>query len=105
MKSFALIVFSFLLIACQWVKPEAGANNVALLDENKVQNCKKLGATTSHVKAKVGFVERGESKVAYELSTLARNSAQDMGGDTIVATSDIVEGKQSFDIYQCTSSE
>ena len=32
---------------------------------------------------------------------LARNAAADMGGDTIVPTSAVNEGKRSYAVYKC----
>ena len=40
-----------------------------------------------------------------ELALIARNSAANMGGDTIVPLTVINDGKQSFVVYKCVSPE
>ena len=66
-----------------------------------VETCKKLGTTNVSVKHKVGFITRSEEKVTEELTTLAKNRAAEMGGDSIVANGAASEGAMSFDIYKC----
>jgi hypothetical protein len=39
--------------------------------------------------------------VATELATLARNEASNFGGDTVVPTSTVDNGRQSFGVYKC----
>ena len=53
--------------------------------------------------AKARVLEKKEDfgKVAGELATLARNSAAQLGGDTVVATSEITDGSQTFAVYRC----
>ena len=86
---------------CTWVEPVAGASKVTLVMPTHVSNCKPLGTTTSQVKAQVGPIYRSESKVEEELLTLAKNSAVEVGGDTLVAESPPSEGTQKFRIYKC----
>ena len=98
-----LLVLAVGLSGCSYVKvtPEGqGIRLVQALDE--VSQCKKLGATTTRVLSKFIF-ERGKEKVADELVSLARNEAADMGGDTIVPISEVVEGNRKFGIYKCVN--
>jgi hypothetical protein len=37
------------------------------------------------------------------MQALARNSAADMGGDTVVPVSEIQDGKQTFEVYKCVN--
>jgi hypothetical protein len=46
-------------------------------------------------------VSRNQTRVGEELATLARNSAAQLGGDTVVAITEIVDGSQTFAVYQC----
>lgn len=102
MKSFFTIAMCVLVLAgCQWVKPRAGAEQVSLVKPSHVYDCQKIGSTSSSVRSKVGFVARKPAKVAQELVVLAKNEAAKLGGDTIVAQGEIVDGSQSFDVYQC----
>lgn len=96
-----LIIVAFSFTACTWVKLTPEGEKVRVLSVDEVKNCKKLGKTRAMLKDKVAGVHRNEEKVKKELETLARNSAVDMGGDTVVAVSDIEEGKQVFDVYRC----
>ena len=101
MKQFILAVLTLMVIGCNWVKETQDGSVVALVKPIHVAQCQKVGYTKSTVKSKVGIIERGERKVANELVTLAKNDAARRGGNSIVATSGIVDGTQTFDIYQC----
>lgn len=101
-KMVFLLAFSLLLLAgCTWVKPTAEGEKVRVLEAKEVTSCKSLGSTTATLADKVVGIKRKPQKVKKELETLARNSAADLGGDTIVATSEVVSGKQSFAVYRC----
>lgn len=89
------------LIACNWVKPDDGAENIALVKPVHVQNCKKLGVASATVKHKIAGLERKSKKVNDELLTLATNEALQMQGNTIVSIGKAEEGKQSFEVYLC----
>lgn len=89
------------MAGCTWVEPTPESEEVRVLSVDKVSTCKRLGDTTSSLLHKVAGINRSEEKVKKELETLARNSAAVMGGDTVVATSPIDEGEQTFDVYKC----
>lgn len=91
------------LSACTWVKPTDGGANVVVADGSGVSNCERKGEVESALKSRVGGFERNATKVAGELETLARNEAAKMGGDTIVAESNVRDGKQTFGVYRCRS--
>ena len=82
-----------------FVKLTPAGENVAVLQATDVANCQHTGTTTVSVVNKV-VVNRSPQKVATELRNLARNRAADRG-DTIVPSSDIRNGEQSFNIYRC----
>ncbi|MEZ5503271.1 MAG: DUF4156 domain-containing protein [Halioglobus sp.] len=101
-KPVAIVLLGYLAASgCTWVDPVPGASNVTLVMPTHVSNCKPLGSTTSQVKDKVGFINRSDEKVAEELLTLAKNSAVELGGDTLVAEGAPNEGTQKFRIYKC----
>jgi hypothetical protein len=102
-KGLFLLIFSAMLVTsgCAWVKLTPEGEQVRVLGSGQVSACKKIGKTTVSVLAKVGFASRSEKLVREELETLARNSAGNMGGDSIVPISGIEEGEQSFDVYKC----
>jgi len=88
-------------VACTWVEPVARAESVALVNDAHVVSCQKLGQTTSNVKDKLGIIKRRQHKVSEELLTLAKNTAVEMGGDSVVALSEPSDGEQSFAIFRC----
>jgi hypothetical protein len=89
------------LAACTWVKPSEQGAGVRLATAGEVEGCEDAGTTHVSVMDKLGVVARNEDKVAGELATLARNSAAQLGGDTVVATSEITDGSQTFAVYRC----
>ncbi|WP_019605080.1 DUF4156 domain-containing protein [Teredinibacter turnerae] len=104
MKSTLMLSFVVVLLAggCTWVKPIEQAEHVQVLETvSSAESCQRLGSTSVSVKDKVGFVKRGEDKVARELETLARNEAAKMGGNAVLAKSDSATGAQEFFIYRC----
>lgn len=101
-KSHAVVLLGCLLASgCTWVDPIPGASAVTLVTPAHVGNCSSIGTTVSQVKHKVGSIYRSEAKVAEELLTLAKNSAVEVGGNTLVAEGPPVEGSQKFRIYKC----
>ncbi len=99
-----LPVVLLMLMGLKWVKLTPEGEKVRVLEANEVATCKKLGRTNVSLRAKVGILKRKEAKVREELSVLGRNSAAEMGGDTIVGmTADIGEGKQTFAVYKCVN--
>ncbi len=86
---------------CTWVKPIENADSVSLASLTEVENCARLGTTTSSVKDQIGWFNRGEEKVATELLTLAQNAATAMGGNRLVANGEPTEGSQQFIVFSC----
>jgi Domain of unknown function (DUF4156) len=101
-SSIAVVLLGYVALSgCTWVESKPGASGVTLVMPTHVTNCKPLGTTISQVKAKIGIINRSDEKVAGELLTLARNSAVEVGGDTLVAEGEPSEGTQKFKIYKC----
>lgn len=103
----SIVIFSLVglmvtsLGACTFVKPSVESQKVALREAHQVDGCTKKGTSVSKTVQKVGFLSRGSKKVTTELVTLAKNEAVVLGGDTIVAESDINKGEQTFGVYRC----
>jgi len=74
---------------------------VRVATAGEVEECADAGTTHVSVMDKLGVVERNQAKVGGELATLARNSAVQLGGDTVVAITEIIDGSQTFAVYQC----
>lgn len=102
LKRFALPAIVLSLYSCTWVDLTKGGDEVTLVKSVNVNGCRKVGTTTTFVKHEIGFITRDEETVREELVTLARNKAAEMGGDSIVAKGEPVEGRMSFDIFKCS---
>ena len=105
MNAFRLLLISLILAtgtaACTWVKTEPGAERVQLLSANQVAQCERLGQTTTSVRDRVAGVQRRATQVEDELTDLARNSAIEMGGNTLVADGPVRDGQRRFTIWRC----
>jgi hypothetical protein len=99
----SILLITVLLGACSWVKLTPEGEKVRVLSQNEVSSCKKLGKTTSTLKDKIAGMSRKQAKVQKEMQALARNSAADMGGDTVVAVTEIKDGRQTFEVYKCVN--
>ena len=86
---------------CALVELTPGGAGVRLASPEAVVTCTNLGRTTADVIAKVGFLPRHPDAVRDNINVTARNSAANMGADTIVPATNIVDGKQTFDVYRC----
>jgi hypothetical protein len=87
--------------ACTWVKSSDSGNAVHVAYDGNVSGCRDAGSINVSVADKVAFYHRPSLKVRDELETLARNQAATIPADTIKATSDPVDGSQSFEAYVC----
>ena len=98
-------VVAILVMGFKWVKLTPEGEKVRVLEASEVASCRKLGKTTVSVRAKLVGVKRKEKKVKTELEYQARNSAAAdfEGGDTIVASSAVTDGKQKFEVYKCVN--
>ena len=103
MKKLSIVVIALAAITsgCTWVKVSEKGSSVAVANPANVRGCENLSEVTVSVTSKVGIIKRDNDKVATELANLARNEAVGLGGDTIVPSSTIENGKQSFNVYKC----
>ena len=105
MRFLALVLVIAGLQACAWVKLTEEGKTVTVVTKVP-SSCTRLGATASQTRADVASISRNKEKIGGELQTLARNSAARMGGDTVVAESEISEkGEQTFGVYRCGAEE
>lgn len=96
-----LITTLFVITNCTWVHLTPQGENIRMVKETETVGCKKLGETTVSVLATIAGIGRNKEKIRTELRTLGRNSAADMGGDTIVPVSEMINGEQTFAVYKC----
>lgn len=102
-KLFVMVVLlSGLVSACTWVKLDSNASNVHVVGQANLAGCERLGWVAATTRSELVFdIQRSPTKVKTELETMARNQAASRGADSIIATSDVQNGKQQFDIYRC----
>lgn len=95
--------FVALLPACTWVKIEAGAKEIRVVDINAdMSRCgSMLSEISVSVRDRVGFVDRNAIKVRDELETLARNQAAGGQGDTLKPLAEPLNGEQTFGTWRC----
>ncbi len=91
----------FAIASCAIVKLTPGGEKARVLSSGEVANCQKRGTTTVSVKPTVITIDRKKHVVENELQILARNSAVNMGGDTVTPISEVDNGKQTYAVYRC----
>lgn len=97
----AAVAVGALVSGCSWVELTPKANDVQILKPHAVYGCQRIGVTSASSLNKVGFINRSKEKIEEEIQVLARNKAVEMGGNVLVADSDITEGSQRFVVYRC----
>lgn len=102
-KIIAFCLTGLLLQACTWVKLTPEGERARVLSAAEVTGCKKLGKTTVSVKGDIAGMERLPDRIQEELNILARNSAADLEGDTVVPVGEPKDGKQVFEVYRCVN--
>ncbi len=93
------IIFS--LTACTWVSLTEQGNQVDLATPEAASACKRIGKTTVSTLSKLAGMSRHQESMQDELNKLARNSAVELGGDTVAPLSPIENGRQVFGVYHC----
>jgi hypothetical protein len=105
MRSFLPVLLATVLASgCSLVQLTPAGAGVRLASAEAVVTCTSLGRITASVIHEVGFLPRHPDAVQDNINVTARNSAANMGADTIVPASKIVDGKQTFDVYRCLRS-
>ena len=102
MRSMLPVLFAAALAGgCALVELTPAGAGVRLASREAVATCTNLGRITADVIAKVGFLPRHPDAVQDNINVTARNAAAGMGADTVVPATNIVDGKQTFDVYRC----
>ncbi len=99
----AVTGLTLLLGSCATVKLTDGGSKIRVLAPSEVSSCRLVGKTNTSVTATALGVPRPLETIGSELATIARNSASNMGGDTIVPFTVITEGQQTFQVYKCVN--
>ena len=100
-RCYLILAVILMLCGCTWVKTDPGAEQVNLVSAAEARDCERIGRATASVRDRVAGVQRRAERVGDELADLARNSAVELGGDTIVADGPVTDGEQRFIIYRC----
>ena len=95
-----IILISFFVTACTWVKTSDAAYEVVLLPANKVSQCERIGSVTTSTKVSVLKINRNTDKVLSELDALAREEAVKLRANSLVRNS-IANGSATYTAYQC----
>jgi hypothetical protein len=98
---FVLVLVSLLGCSSQLIKAKEGADLIKLVEQSDTTGCEGKGSVTVSVLTKLGFFTRSVESVEENLIQLARNSAVDVGGNTIVKGELLEFGKRSFLVFQC----
>lgn len=97
----AVLLILLSLSACTWVELTSQGEQVEVATMDAVSGCQRLGKTTVNTLSKLAGLNRYQESMQDELNKLARNSAVELGGDTVVPISPIEDGKQVFAVYRC----
>ena len=102
-KILIIAAIATLVAGCadQFIEKKSGSEKVSVVDANQVGQCQSRGKVTSSVVAKVGFISRSVQGVEENLLQMARNSAIEDGGDTLVKGESTEFGKRTFNVYKC----
>ncbi len=100
-KTLTLFALIAILSACTWVQLTSGGEQVEIRAANQIAGCERLGRASSTTMDRLILVDRSSERQQEELFTLARNEAANMGGNAIVATNNVSNGRQQFDVYRC----
>jgi hypothetical protein len=87
--------------ASAFIDVKSGAENISVLEAQQVANCELKGKVTASVLSKVGFISRSVEGVEENLLQMAKNSAIEDGGDTLVKGESTEFGKRTYSIYKC----
>lgn len=100
-----IAVLSLLLSSCATIQLSAGGNKVRVLTPDEVSSCRELGKTNTSITDRILGIDRPIEALERELQIIGRNSAANMGGDTIVPLTIVEKGKQTFVVYKCIDPE
>lgn len=99
--SLSALALGVVVAGCVFVQPTEGGKKVRVLTAPEVERCRSLGTMTSQVADSVGAIPRSREAVQDDVLLNAKNAAAAMKGDTIVPTSKMEHGKQTFNVYRC----
>ncbi len=90
-----------ILSACTWVETNPELRKVRIVSAGEVIGCQRLGEANVATSATFGLFDRYTKSIDEELAALARSTAVELGGNTLVPLSEVVDGRQRFAVYDC----
>lgn len=97
----AVVLLAAFVGGCVFVQPTAEGKKVRLLTAGEVERCRHVSTLTAQVADRIGNIPRSREAVEDDVLTHAKNEAAVIGGDTIVAVSELKDGRQTFNVYSC----
>ncbi len=92
---------ALVLAGCAGSGARGGADSVRVVTAEQLQGCTNVGSAHVAVVDKLPQLQLADGAVARELIVLASNSAVQLGGNAIIEMTDIVDGRQSFAVFDC----
>lgn len=99
---FTVVLLCAGMQACTWVKLDDAAKRIRVMDaSDSLSACEDKGEITAAVEDRILSVKRERTKVLDEVEALARNSAVELGADTIAPSSELAGGERRYRAYRC----
>jgi hypothetical protein len=100
-----MTILSLLLSSCATIQLTQDGQKVRMLTPDEVSSCRELGKTNTSITDSILGINRPIEALERELKIIGRNSAANMGGDTMVPLTIVEKGKQTFVVYKCIDPE
>lgn len=100
-SNFLVVLSALLLLGGCAGRETSRAPAVRTLTAGEVAGCTPAGSVHVSVADSLARLQTTEGAVQQALARLAADSAEQLGGNAIVAVTGIDNGSQSFDVYRC----
>lgn len=101
LPGWAVGLVALTLMACAGSGVKGGADAVRVATAEQIQGCTNVGSAHVGVVDQLAQLQQVDGAVARELIELASHSAVQLGGNTIIEMTNIVDGSQSFAVFTC----
>ena len=92
---------AFCLITACSTGLSGSAQDVRLRNSGQLEGCENAGATHVSVADRLGQQDWSRERIASELLKLAESGAVQLGGNTLVEMTGVIDGTQSFAVFKC----
>jgi hypothetical protein len=97
----AVALLVLFLGACAGSGGVPPGETVRIVTAEQLTDCRNVGSVHVSVIDKLQQLQKIEGGVANELLRLAKQSAEQLGGNAIVEMTNITDGSQSFEAFRC----